>query len=84
MAKIFGYILLLLGLALIVLKFVFENTFNSIHYLSKLNALWVIVIGAILIVAGFLSLRSKKKKEGRQISEIPIYKDGRVVGYRRD
>jgi len=80
MNKIVAYVLMIVGLALIVLK-----TINlGIPLLDQVNILFAIVIGVVLIVAGFFFM---KKTSGKQEDEVPIYqgkgKKRRIVGYRR-
>ena len=77
MSKIVGFIFILAGIALIAVKLMKI----TIPYISELNILLAIIIGAILIVAGFLFLKPTSEKK----EEVPIYeKKGRkVVGYRR-
>ncbi len=78
MAKLLGWVLILLGLALIVLNLLKIN----LPLISQFNILWTIVIGLILIVTGFLFL--KQMKRGKQLGEeVPIYQGEKIVGYRR-
>jgi len=80
MTKILSYILMLLGLALIAIKLWFGSLLEKIPLLASLDVLWTIIIGAVLIVLGFLLLRGKKKLKGE---EVPIYRGKKIVGYRR-
>ena len=80
MARIFGWILMLLGVVLVVLKLVFKKQTEKIVFLSNLNVLLAVVIGLILIAVGFLL----SKEKGRQVNEeVPIYEGNKIVGYRR-
>ena len=79
MAKIVGWILMLLGLALIVLGVL------KMKIVSFLNPLLLDVVGIILILIGFLFLKQRVEKQEKE--EVPIYegegKKRRIVGYRR-
>jgi len=79
MVKILGWIFIILGALLIVLKLTTPN----LVIISQINILWSTVVGAILIVAGFLFLKQDSKQE----NEVPIYQDKgkkrKIVGYRR-
>ena len=78
MARLLGWIWMLLGLVLIVLNLLKIN----LPLISQFNILWTIVIGLILIAAGFLFLKQRKK--GKQLwEEVPIYQGEKIVGYRR-
>jgi len=80
MARIFGWILMLLGVGVVVLKIIKIG----IPLLSNANPLFVIVIGILLIVAGFLFLKEGRTKQKK---EVPIYegegKNRKIVGYKR-
>lgn len=85
MAKILGWVLMLLGIALLLAKFVFKTVIEKISFLSfivSLNYLYAVIAGIILLVLGFLLLKAGEGgiKAGE---EVPIYHGNRVVGYRR-
>jgi len=79
MAKIVGWILMLLGLALIVLGVL------KMKIVSFLSPILLDVVGIILILIGFLFLKQRVEKQAKE--EVPIYegegKKRRIVGYRR-
>jgi len=74
---------MIIGLALIAISFVFDLT--AIPLLSQLNILWAIIIGTILIIAGFFFVKQAGPKHAKK--EVPIYegkgKKRKIVGYQR-
>ncbi len=84
MAKLIGYILMILGLALIALPLAFKSAADKLPLVNQ-NPLFTIIIGVLLIVAGFFFL--KKGKPHHASEEVPIYegagKKRKIVGYRR-
>lgn len=85
MAKFLGWVLMLVGVALLLAKFVFKTAIEKISFLSfivSLNQLYAIIAGIVLIVLGFLLLKTGKGTI-RTGEEVPIYHGNTLVGYRR-
>ncbi|MEK6820506.1 MAG: hypothetical protein AABX71_02225 [Nanoarchaeota archaeon] len=78
MAKILGWILMLLGLAFIIGNIFFSQYTSKVPVLSQ-KPLIAGIVGAVLIVLGFLF--SKTKKQAGE--EVPIYHGKKIIGYRR-
>ena len=80
MVNVLGLIFIILGALLIVLKVITPN----LVIISQINIIWSIVIGVILIIAGFLFIKQDTKKQKK---EVPIYegkgKKRKIVGYQR-
>jgi len=79
MAKLVGYILMILGILVIASKLVWKD----VSVLASINILWIGVVGIILIVAGFLFLKEGSKAR-QEAEEVPIYHGKKIVGYRRE
>jgi hypothetical protein len=80
--KILGYIVSLLGLA--VLSLTFEQVLDFLNTPLPVVATQtnLIIAGLVLIAIGVFLLLEKKKTERK--AEIPIYEGRKIVGYRRD
>ena len=89
MSKVLGYGLMIIGILLIAANLLFKTTIEKIPFLAKLNILWVLVVGLILVVAGFLFTKDSSSSSKVQYAseEVPIYhgegKNKRIVGYKR-
>ena len=79
MAKLLGWILMLLGLALLAVKLVFKSIVEKIPYISTLKPLYITIISLALIFIGFFI----SKKRTQKSEEVPIYKGKEIIGYRR-
>lgn len=82
MAKLLGWILILLGIALIVLKLAFKSVIEKISFLANLSVLWTAIAGLVLIALGFL-IKGKRGAGKHAAEEVPIYRGREIVGYRR-
>lgn len=88
MAKLLGWILILLGIALIVLKLLalkllaFKSVIEKISFLANLSVLWTVIAGLVLIALGFL-IKGKRGAGKHAAEEVPIYRGREIVGYRR-
>ena len=84
--RMLGYILMVIGLALIAVRVLFEDLLTQIPGLTNLNTLSAVIIGGALIIVGFF-LTKRKSKMRHASEEVPIYegagKKRRIVGYRR-
>ncbi len=86
MAKILGYIIALIGLIGVALgsnlfsKFI---SISAIPYLSAIKPLYILIIGAVLIVLGVVLAMTGSKGSGKQAKEVPIYSGKNVVGFRK-
>ena len=72
---------MLLGIALIVIKIYFEKLLEKIPFISTLNLLYTIIIGAVLIIVGFFLLKTRKSRYTAE--EVPIFHGKRIIGYRK-
>ncbi|MBI2629383.1 hypothetical protein HYW74_04845 [Candidatus Pacearchaeota archaeon] len=85
MSKILGYILSLVGIAILSLtvKPVKETTIvkTILPFIGSINDLYVIIAGFAVIIVAILLLRGSGG--GKQAKEVPIYHGKNVVGYRR-
>tara|TARA_Y100000310_G_scaffold60247_1_gene55596 strand:- start:750 stop:1013 length:264 start_codon:yes stop_codon:yes gene_type:complete len=87
MNKVIGYVISIVGLALMTLGFgIFK--INS-GFLEALPELWVVSGGIVLIILGvIISLKDEKSVRKKTSEEVPIYegrgKNRRIVGYQRE
>jgi len=73
-----GYILMLVGLAVLILAPTLADSF-----LSSLPKMIIYGLGVLVMVVGFfLTLSKKQMKELKE--ELPIYEGEKVVAYRRN
>jgi predicted membrane channel-forming protein YqfA (hemolysin III family) len=84
MAKIIGYILAILGLAIIALS-------SKIQTLAPIKLSYIILAGIALIVGGIaflLDFSSSSSKVKQALEEVPIYegegKNRKIVGYKKE
>ena len=85
--KITGYIIAIIGLAILatglineVRDFITTNLKINIAQIGEIN---LIITGAIIIAIGiFLVFKSQKYGKGK-VAEVPIYRGNQIVGYRR-
>lgn len=83
MGKLIGYILALIGLAILALSFL-----NIIPIPSFIKPPYVLVAGFALIILGIaLTLNKSNYKAKQSAEEVPIYegegKHRKIVGYKR-
>ncbi len=85
MDKTISYVVMIIGLALVALPLFFKNIADKIPLLSQ-NIIVTIIIGLLLIVAGFFFLKPGKIIKHAS-EEVPIYqgsgKKRRIVAYQR-
>lgn len=83
MQKIPGYILIVIGIVVLLAGVKPTNTYfaSLIPFLSSINYIIIIVIGAVVLAIGVFLLRSSGS--GRKVNEVPIYQGKNIVGYRR-
>ena len=81
MKKLVGYVVMLLGVALILVK-MFGSKFNIIlpEILSG-YILWIVAV-ALLAIGFFISMRGRGSTEP-STEEVPIYRGEEIVGYRK-
>ena len=84
MAKIIGYILAILGLAIIALS-------SKIQTLAHIKLSYIILAGIALIVGGIaflLDFSSSSSKVKQALEEVTIYegegKNRKIVGYKKE
>jgi hypothetical protein len=84
MGKIIGWVLMILGLIVIVIRAVLDGVTSKIPLLSNFKMWYFFLAGLILIGGGFFISRAKHPEpEEEDGKEVPIYKGNKVVGYRR-
>lgn len=79
MSKIFGYIIMALGVVAAGIPLFVKSLAKT------LPPIWGGVVGLMLIVAGFFFVKSSGSSSShKQISEeVPIYHKDKIVGYRK-
>ena len=80
MNKIYGYVVGVVGLALLVLNIGPLKGKLAIPFLSTINPTYIMIAGFALIL---LSVFMLYKKGSRQSAEVPIYHGKNVVGFRK-
>jgi uncharacterized membrane protein len=85
MKKVIGYLVSIIGLALIAF---IVKPLNELEFVKSLTSslgiyatIILIAAGVVLIILGVFILRSSSK--GKQPAEVPIYQGKDVVGFRR-
>ena len=82
MAKLIGYILALIGLAVILLSF----NISRFPSLVSFNKTYIMIAGVILVILGVVFTIGKGKIK-QSSEEVPIYegtgKKRKIVGYRK-
>ena len=81
MKKIFGYVFLLLGLALIVINIEIIKTKLPFTIPATIQPLYITIAGVVLIALGAFFLF--QGRGAKQSAEVPIYRGKEIVGYRR-
>ena len=86
MKKVVGYVVSVVGIAVMVAGFGMVDLGWTI--LKKVDSNFVAGIGIVLIIAGvFISLRAGKSRAKSEDDEVPIYegvgKKRKIVGYRK-
>ena len=86
--KIIGYILS--GLGLVTLALSSPNVYTKVGFLANLPEKSVLLVGAVLVIAGVVVLmlkNSPSSKVKQEATEVPIYegkgKKRKIVGYQK-
>ena len=78
MNKIIGYVVAILGLAILAIGFGILK--SPISLPESLKPSYIMIAGIALVIIG-LALSFKRKHKGG--GEVPIYQGNKIVGYRR-
>jgi len=82
MKKLVGFVLVLIGIVIIVVNKFLQNI--DIPFISGFDSKTVLSVSIVLIAVGaLLFLKIGSKKENPDGDEVPIYKNKKIVGYRR-
>lgn len=81
MKKVMGYILVFLGLAAIILSYSAVQSALGVALPSPLTESTLLSIGGLLLVFG--ALIAFKTGTSKKVTEVPIYHEKEIVGYRR-
>lgn len=82
MKKVIGYVLLFVGLATLILSYEAVQTALGITLPPPLTKATLLPASAIIIVFGaFVAFRAGSSR--KKVTEVPIYHDKEIVGYRR-
>jgi hypothetical protein len=81
--RLIGYIVMLLGVALILVRLFGSKMNISLPGILAGNILWIVAV-ALIAVGVWLTLgKNMMGQEGRAAAEVPIYHGKEIVGYRR-
>lgn len=81
MKKVMGYILVFLGLAAIILSYSAVQSALGVALPAPLTESTLLSIGGLLLVFG--ALIAFKTGTSKKVTEVPIYHEKEIVGYRR-
>ncbi len=80
--KIIGYVVSILGIALVAAG-VIPALKTAVKFIpSSLSNTYLMIIGAILVIIGIIPI-IRSSPSGKQAAEVPIYHGKEIVGYRR-
>jgi len=82
MNKIIGYVIAVIGLAVLVL-YVFPSVAEKITFLESVDSLIILIAALVIIAIGVIFIFKGRKKGVKSGSQVPIYHGDNVVGYRQ-
>ncbi len=84
MSKSIGYILTIIGAIGVLLSFETVQKTVNVTLPASFSNNYLMIAGVVILLIGLMmSFGKKGLKGGKQASEVPIYQDNRIIGYRR-
>ena len=85
MKKILGYILVIVGAAIVALSFEEARKVLNFTIPGGLSDTYLMIIGLIVLVVGglFVARRGSSSGNHKKGMEVPIYHGKEIVGYRK-